>query len=202
MFYSISGKIVNTDMTSVAVQCGPVAFNCAASFNTLKKIGAVGSEVLLYTYLNVKEDALDLFGFYDKKELECFKLLITVTGVGPKAALSILSQLEPEQLALCVASGDAKTITKAQGIGAKIAQRVVLELKDKFKADSSNISFSDDVQAAGIASASKNCEEAVSALEMLGYSRSQASAAVGKLDSNSTTEQLIKDALRMLASMA
>lgn len=202
MFYSISGKIVNTDAASVAVQCGPVAFSCATSLNTLKRIGPVGSEVLLYTYLNVKEDALDLFGFYDKKELECFKLLITVTGVGPKAALAILSQLEPEKLALCVASGDAKTITKAQGVGAKLAQRVVLELKDKFKADSGNISFGDDVQAAGIISASSNCEEAVSALEMLGYSRSQASAAVGKLDSSKTTEQLIKDALKILASMA
>lgn len=202
MFYSISGKIVNTDAASVAVQCGPVAFSCATSLNTLKRIGSVGSEVLLYTYLNVKEDALDLFGFYDKKELECFKLLITVTGVGPKAALAILSQLEPEKLALCVASGDAKTITKAQGVGAKLAQRVVLELKDKFKADSGNISFGDDVQAAGIVSASSNCEEAVSALEMLGYSRSQASAAVGKLDSSKTTEQLIKDALKILASMA
>lgn len=202
MFYSISGKIVSTDANGVAVQCGPVAFYCAASLNTLKKVGGIGSDVLLYTHLNVKEDALDLFGFYDKKELECFKLLITVTGVGPKAALSILSQLEPESLALCVASGDAKTITKAQGVGAKIAQRVVLELKDKFKADSGNVSFGGDVAAAGVASASKNCEEAVSALEMLGYSRSQASAAVGKLDSQNTTEQLIKDALKILASMA
>ncbi len=202
MFYSISGKTVSTDVNGVAVQCGPVAFYCFASFNTLRKIGGTGSEVLLYTYLNVKEDALDLYGFYDQKELQCFKLLISVTGVGPKAALSILSQLEPEKLALCVASGDAKTITKAQGVGAKIAQRVVLELKDKFKADVSGVSFGGEVEAAGVVSASKNSEEAVSALEMLGYSRSQASAAVGKLDSSNSTEQLIKDALKILASMA
>ena len=105
MFYSITGQVVYTDATSVAVSCGGVAFNCSATANTLKNIGTIGDTVTLYTYLNVREDALDMFGFYDKDELDCFKLLINVTGVGPKAALAILSQLTPNRLAVCVASG-------------------------------------------------------------------------------------------------
>ena len=190
MIYSLTGKIVHTDVSGVAVQCGGVAFYCAASWNTLRRIGNVGADVTLYTYLSVREDAMELFGFRDAQELQCFKLLIGVTGVGPKAALAILSQFEPERLALCVASGDAKSITKAQG--------VVLELKDKFKTEVP-AAFGAEVEAAGIASASANCEEAVSALEMLGYSRSEASAAVGKLDSALPTETLIRQALRTLS---
>ena len=201
MIYSLSGKVVHIDTNGLAVQCGGVAFYCAASLNTMRHIGNVGSETTLYTYLSVREDAMDLFGFHDAQELSCFKLLIGVTGVGPKAALAILSEMTPERLALCVASGDAKSITKAQGVGNKIAQRVVLELKDKFKAELPS-AFSADAQAAGVVSASRNSEEAVSALEMLGYGRSEASAVVGKLDSNLSTEELIKLALRALAKLS
>lgn len=201
MIYSLTGKIVHTDVGGVAIQCGGVAFYCAASFNTLRRIGNIGADVTLYTYLSVREDAMELFGFHDPQELQCFKLLIGVTGVGPKAALAILSQFEPERLALCVASGDAKSITKAQGVGNKLAQRVVLELKDKFKAEAP-AAFSAEAEAAGVVSASANCEEAVSALEMLGYSRSEASAAVGKLDSALPTETLIRQALRNLSKLS
>lgn len=201
MIYSLTGKVVHSDVGGVAIQCGGVAFYCAASFNTLRKIGEIGAEVTLFTYLSVREDAMDLFGFSDPQELQCFKLLIGVTGVGPKAALAILSQMEPAQLALCVASGDAKSITKAQGVGNKIAQRVVLELKDKFKAEMP-AAFGADAQAAGVVSASSNCEEAVSALEMLGYSRSEASAVVGKLDSTLSAEDLIRQALRALSKLS
>ncbi len=201
MIYSLTGKIVHTDVGGLAVQCGGVAFYCAASFNTLRRVGGIGADVTLYTYLSVREDAMELFGFHDAQELQCFKLLIGVTGVGPKAALAILSQFEPERLALCVASGDAKSITKAQGVGNKLAQRVVLELKDKFKTEVP-AAFGAEVEAAGVASASANCEEAVSALEMLGYSRSEASAAVGKLDSALPTETLIRQALRNLSKLS
>lgn len=198
MIYSLSGKVVHIDTNGVAVQCGGVAFYCAASLNTMRQIGAEGAEITLYTYLSVREDAMDLFGFHNPQELSCFKLLIGVTGVGPKAALAILSEMTPERLALCVASGDAKSITKAQGVGNKLAQRVVLELKDKFKAELPS-AYTGAAEAAGVASASKNCEEAVSALEMLGYGRSEASAVVGRLDSSLSTEDLIKQALRALS---
>ena len=201
MIYSLTGKVVHTDVSGAAVQCGGVAFYCAASMNTLRHIGEVGAEVTVYTYLSVREDAMDLYGFYDRQELQCFKLLIGVTGVGPKAALAILSALTPEQLALCVASGDVKSITRAQGVGNKLAQRVVLELKDKFKADASAV-FSENVATAGAVSASANCEEAVSALEMLGYSRSEASVAVGRLDSSLSAEELIRQALRTLSKFS
>ena len=198
MFYSITGKTVYIDSSSVAVDCGGVAFRCNATFNTLRKIGSLGETVTLYTYLNVREDALDMFGFYDTAELDCFKLLINVTGVGPKAALAILSQLTPDRLAVCVASGDVKAITAAQGVGAKIAQRVVLELKDKLKSYISQEN-GDEIAAINAASASDSGEEAVAALVMLGYGKSEAAAAVGRLDQTLSAEELIKQALRLMA---
>ena len=197
MFYSITGQVVYTDATSVAVSCGGVAFNCSATANTLKNIGTIGDTVTLYTYLNVREDALDMFGFYDKDELDCFKLLINVTGVGPKAALAILSQLTPNRLAVCVASGDTKAITAAQGVGAKLAQRVVLELKDKLK---SYISSENREELAAINAASSSAgEEAVDALVMLGYTKTEAASAVGRLDQSLSSEELIKQALCLIS---
>ncbi len=198
MFYSITGKTVYIDSSSVAVDCGGVAFRCNTTFNTLRKIGSLGETVTLYTYLNVREDALDMFGFYDTAELDCFKLLINVTGVGPKAALAILSQLTPDRLAVCVASGDVKAITAAQGVGAKIAQRVVLELKDKLKSYISQEN-GEEIAAINAASASDSGEEAVAALVMLGYGKSEAAAAVGRLDQTLSAEELIKQALRLMA---
>ncbi len=198
MFYSITGKTVYMDATSVAVDCSGVAFRCNATLNTLNRIGGLGNTVTLYTYLNVREDALDMFGFYDTDELDCFKLLINVTGVGPKAALSILSQLTPNRLAVCVASGDVKAITAAQGVGAKIAQRVVLELKDKLKSYISQEN-SEELAAISVASSSTSGEEAVAALVMLGYGKTEASAAVGRLDQSLSSEELIKQALRLMA---
>ena len=139
-----------------------------------------------------------MFGFYDTAELDCFKLLINVTGVGPKAALAILSQLTPDRLAVCVASGDVKAITAAQGVGAKIAQRVVLELKDKLKSYISQEN-GEEIAAINAASASDSGEEAVAALVMLGYGKSEAAAAVGRLDQTLSAEELIKQALRLMA---
>ena len=140
-----------------------------------------------------------MFGFCDKDELDCFKLLINVTGVGPKAALAILSQLTPNRLAVCVASGDIKSITAAQGVGAKIAQRVVLELKDKL-AKGLDLSVNTiDVSAVNSASSSGNQAEAVSALTMLGYTQTEAASAVGRLDQSLPSDELIKQALRLIS---
>ena len=126
MFYSITGKVVYTDESSVALDCNGVAFRLYTTLNTLKKCAPLGQEQTLFTHLNVREDALDLFGFADKGELDCFKMLTGVSGVGPKAGLAILSQLTPDMLAVSVAGGDVKAITAAQGVGPKIAQRIVL----------------------------------------------------------------------------
>ncbi len=192
MFYSITGKVVYLDTQSVALETGGVAFKCSTTLTTLKKIGEKGSVATLYTYLNVREDALDLFGFYTEQEMECFKLLISVSGVGPKAALSILSELSPEKLALSLATGDSKAITKAQGVGPKLAQRIVLELKDK-------LAKGMEIEAAGLAASDGNAAEAVGALTMLGYSQSEAAMAVSKLDGTLSVEDLIRQALKTLS---
>ena len=199
MFYSITGRVVHRDTQFVALETGGVAFQCSTTLSTLKTIGEKGSTATLYTYLNVREDALDLFGFATEQELECFKLLISVSGVGPKAALSILSELTPDKLALCLATGDSKSITRAQGVGPKLAQRVVLELKDKLAKGLELPADSPEIQAAGLAAADGNAAEAVSALTMLGYSQSEAAMAVSKLDGDLPVEVLIKQALKQLA---
>lgn len=199
MFYSITGKVVYSDTQSVALETGGVAFKCSTTLNSLKRIGERGNTVTLYTHLNVREDALDLFGFYTEQELECFKLLISVSGVGPKAAISILSDLTPEKLALSIATGDSKAITKAQGVGPKLAQRVVLELKDKLAKGLELPADTPEIQAAGVAAAEGNAAEAVSALTMLGYTQSEAALAVSKMDGSLPVETLIKQALKQLA---
>ena len=163
----------------------------------MQKVGAKGSQATVFTYMNVREDAMELYGFYTRNELEAFKQLITVSGVGPKAALAILSVMTPDQLALSIASGDAKAITKAQGVGAKIAQRIVLELKNKFSTDLT-AEQSDMVAAIQSADTSVDFSEAIEALIQLGYSRSEAAAAVSKLDKSLPVEELIRLALKSL----
>lgn len=199
MFYSLTGNVIFTDLNSVALECGGVGFRCLTSANTLRDVD-VHEKTTLYTHLNVREDALDLFGFSTEYELEWFKLLIGVTGVGPKAALAILSELPPEKIALAVSAGDVKAITRAQGVGPKIAQRVILELKDKAKSALS--SFGEVTsQADEVAEVfgSSNTSEAVAALTMLGYSQSEAALAVSKVDASLTTDQIIRQCLKLLS---
>lgn len=199
MFYSLTGKIVYSDQQSVAIQCGGVAYKCTVSFNTLKKISGIGTEATVYTYLAVREDAVELFGFADNEELDFFKLLITVSGVGPKMAMAILSALSPAALALCIASGDVKTLSKSQGVGAKTAQRIVLELKDKVaKLAPSEISSSEFTS--GITDVgSGNVSEAVSALAALGFAQSEAARVLSQLDRSLSVEELIKQGLKLLS---
>ena len=198
MFYSISGKIVYSDTSCVAIECAGVAFKCTVSLNTLKRLGRIGENATLYTHLSVKEDALELFGFYDQQELDFFRLLIGVSGVGPKGAIAILSQNTPESLALSISAGDVKAITKAQGIGPKIAQRVILELKSKM-ADlaPSHISVT-DVGAMQQINMGGNISEAVSALTALGFSAADAAKALTGADPNMRVEDLIKIGLKKL----
>lgn len=198
MFYSVSGEIIHKDEQSVAVLCGGVGFRCFTTRNSLARINAAGvKEVTLFTYLNVREDALDLFGFYTSEELDAFKLLIGVSGVGPKAALAILSELTPDAFAVAVASGDTKAITQANGVGPKLAQRIVLELKDKI----SGVSFISEESSAissavSEASSKNNTSEAIAALAALGYSQTEASVAISKLNPELSVEELIKGALK------
>ncbi|MCR4925444.1 MAG: Holliday junction branch migration protein RuvA [Clostridiales bacterium] len=198
MFYSLTGTVVYTDMNSFAIDVGGVAFKCFASLNTLKQLGSAGVKATVFTHLNVREDALDLFGFYDNAELDCFKLLTSVNGVGPKAALAILSELTPERLALTIAAGDSKAITKAQGVGPKIAQRIVLELKDKVAKNLETSTVTDFAQSS-LSETSGASMEAISALVVLGYSQTDAAQAVAKISGDLSVEQIIKQALKYLA---
>lgn len=196
MIYSVSGVLTYVEPTFAVIECGGVGFKCLTTSNTLKKLPSIGEKVRLYTYMNVREDALDLYGFFDDKELQCFKMLISVSGVGPKNALSVLSEMTPEKFALYVASGDSRAIQKAQGIGAKTAQRIVLELKDKVSGEQAALGFTETEVPA---SASGNIEEAISALMVLGYSRSEAASAASKSDASLPVEEIIKQSLRLLA---
>ncbi len=198
LFYSLTGNVVYKGLTEFAVECGGVAFRCQSSFATLSEV-IPGEKMTVYTYLNVREDALDLFGFTTEYELEWFKMLITVNGVGPKAALAVLSELSPDRLALCISASDVKAITKAQGIGPKIAQRIILDLKDKVKGIASVSDNSSEISAVSAAADMPNTSEAVAALTMLGYTQSDAAVAVSKLDSSLSVENLIKGALKLLS---
>lgn len=199
MFYSLTGKLTYLENNQAAVDVNGVAYLCNVSFNTFRTMRQTGTEVTLYTYLKVSEDALVLYGFASKDELEAFKMLITVSGVGPKAALSILSELTASQLYLAIAGGDLKKITAAQGVGAKVGQRIIVDLKDKVKklgAGSDNEAFMAASVVADVGTGTFS--EAVSALVMLGYSQSEASIAVSRLDPSLPLEEMIKQALKHL----
>lgn len=198
MFYSLTGKIIHKGEQTVAISCGGVGFKCFTTRNTLSKLSLNKSdEVTVFTHLNVREDALDLFGFATEEELEAFKMLIGVSGVGPKAALAILSELTPDAFAVAVASGDSKAITAANGVGPKLAQRVIMELKDKI-ADVSFISDESSAVSSAVNTVNNmsNTSEAIAALTALGYSQTEASVAVSKLSPSLSVEELIKGALK------
>ena len=195
MIYSLHGKLTHWETGLAVVECGGVGYACRTTMNTLAKIREQ-AEVTLYTYLHVTENSLDLFGFADNAELASFKQLISISGVGPKVALSILSDITPSKLALCIASGDSKTLTKSPGVGSKIAQRIVLELKDKV-AKEQKIS-SADLQSAAMSSGD-NFTEAMTALQTLGFNPAQCSAALSGADPSGTVEELIKYGLKYLA---
>ncbi|MDR3551488.1 MAG: Holliday junction branch migration protein RuvA [Clostridia bacterium] len=197
MIYSLNGTLTAAGPLYAVIECGGVGFKCSTTANTLRRLPKIGESAMLYTHLNVREDALDLYGFFDQKELSCFKMLISVSGVGPKAALSILSEATPEKFALYAASGDVKALTRAPGVGTKIAQRIILELRDKISGAQAAEGFS---QAdTGIISASGNVEEAINALMVLGYSRSDAAMAAARCDESLSIEEIIRQALKNLS---
>lgn len=195
MIYSLKGTLVHTEQNLAVVECGGVGYGCRTTLNTLKDL-KLNTEVKLYTYMSVREDAVELFGFSTVSELNTYKLLINVNGVGPKAGISILSVLTPEQVSVAVASGDFKTITQANGIGPKMAQRIVLELKDKFK----SIEFDGGVESEGVAvkAPTGNIPAAVQALAVLGFSSAEVTPILTKLDSSLSVEQMIGATLKKL----
>ena len=199
MFYYIKGELVRTDPNSVVVDCGGIGYKMTVTQNTLSHFTRLGEKVCLYTHFYVREEVLELFGFHSETEMEAFKLLITVSGVGPKAAFAILSVLTPEKLSASIASGDAKAIAKAQGVGSKTAARVVLELKEKiakvlptqYDADNTEETVSDEPVFGSV-------DEAISALMVLGYSRQEAQLALKGVDPLLSLEDMITVALRKM----
>lgn len=198
MIYSLKGKLTIKDMNFVVVECAGVGYGCRTSYNTISQLGAIGSEIMLYTHFSVREDNIELFGFATMQELNCFKMLISVSGVGGKAATSILSDMTPENFAFFVASGDSKAFTRTKGIGNKTAQRIVLELKDKISDESltsKNITTITDNS-----TNSSAVSEAMEALMVLGYSQTEIAPILRKCNQSLDTQDLIKEVLRLIAS--
>ena len=198
MIYSINGVLAYVEPNFVVVECGGLGYGVRTTMNTIGRLPPVGEKVQLYTQLNVREDAIELFGFLDKTELDCFKMLGTVNGVGPKAAIAILSEFTPERFMLCVAGGDAKSITRAQGVGPKLANRIVLELKDKISNEDLSAGMSGGANVLPLAAAPAG--EALGALLALGYNQSEAASVLAKLDASMPVQELIKQALKLLST--
>jgi Holliday junction DNA helicase RuvA len=195
MIYSLRGTLIHTEPGFAVVECAGVGYKCLTTLNTQRMLPRLGEEARLFTQLNVREDAVDLFGFATQAELGCFRMLTGVTGVGPKVGLAILSQLQPEQVAMAVAAGDGKLLTRAPGVGNKLAQRIILELKDKLK----GMAMAEGVPAAaGVISAAGNAAEAVNALSVLGYAPSEVAPVVARFDSGLPVEELIRLSLKAL----
>ncbi|MGN0602001.1 MAG: Holliday junction branch migration protein RuvA [Oscillospiraceae bacterium] len=195
MIYSVTGNLIHTEGEFAVVECAGVGYACKTTLSTLQKI-AGEKTVTLLTYMNFREDAVELFGFADSEELRAFKLLISISGVGPKAGLAILSAMNPQQFALAVATGDSKAFTQVKGIGKKTAERICLELKDKVAGETISVRGQSTVS---LPTMGDNIGEAITALEVLGYSQAEAAGVISKLDPGLSVEELIKKALIGLA---
>lgn len=198
MIYSLRGILLLAQPGAAVIECSGVGYRCCISLMTLSQLPPVGSEARLLTHLVVRDDAVELFGFADEDELACFRLLTSVSGVGNKLALSLLSDLTGDRLALAIASGDLKTLTRSSGVGSKLAQRIVLELKDKLGGLSQTVQhYAAIASAAPMAAGARS--EAAQALSALGYSQSEAAAALATLDESLGVEGLVKAGLRVLS---
>ncbi len=205
MFYYINGKLTVLEPTFAVIDAGGVGYKMTISQNTYSAMPPHLSvneapEVRLYSYMAIREDDVELFGFISLEELSAFKMLITVSGVGPKAAISILSQLSPAKLAIAVCTEDKKSISQANGIGPKTAARIILELKDKLKGQFDRDDY-DDNTSINLPSTSKSSKlsDAQDALAVLGYSRNEALTALKGLDTDTMElDEIIKSALKKL----
>ena len=207
MYYYIKGELVASTLNMAVVDAGGVGYKMTVSENTYRALPRRTDKapvVTLYTYLSVREDGIELFGFANERELSSFKMLLSVSGVGPKAAMAILSLLTPEKFALAVCTEDKKTISKATGVGPKTAARIILELRDKLMKetsideDLSTAVLDHSAEAAGAPARGKT-SEAMDALLVLGYTRAEAQKALSAIDTQALSiEDIIKEALKKL----
>lgn len=202
MYAYIKGILEETAEDAVVVEAGGIGYNIKVSTATADLLPGIGSEVKIYTYTLVREDAFSLYGFLSRDDLDIFKKLITVSGIGPKGGLAILSVMSADALRFAVMAGDSKAIAKAPGIGAKTAERVILDLRDKISVEDTlrSVGAAGDAAAAAGMADNRMKREAIEALVALGYSTSDATAAVKKVDvgEDATSESILKMALKYM----
>ena len=196
MYYYVNGTVAEIGPNRAVIDCGGVGYACATTNYTLAQLKR-GEQAKLYTYLHVREEIFDLYGFSTQAELSSFKMLLGVSGVGPKAALAILSSGTPDQLALSIVTGDEKSLTGVPGIGKKIAQRIILELKDKLAKEQTG--FDARMGTLSPIPTGGKTQEAASALAVLGYSSQEISAALKGVDAALPVEEMIRIALKKMA---
>ena len=201
MIYCLTGKIVKKSMNAVVLSCGGVGYYAQCPASVAGALPGVGREATIYTVMSVTENDVSLYGFATAEQQACFEMLTAVSGVGPKVGLAILSVMEPERVALAISAGDHKAFKAASGVGPKLAQRIVLELKDKVaKGFVDGISLEDVAGASAQTPAAQSSSQAIAALVSLGYSQSEAALAVSKIDATLPVEEIIKLALRGMAA--
>ena len=200
MIYCLTGKIVKKSMNAVVLSCGGVGYYAQCPASVAGALPGVGKEATIYTVMSVTENDVSLYGFATEQQQACLEMLTAVSGVGPKVGLAILSVMEPDRVALAISAGDHKAFKAASGVGPKLAQRIVLELKDKVaKGFVDGISLEDVAGASADTQASQGSSQAIAALVSLGYSQSEAALAVSKIDAALPVEEIIKLALRSMA---
>ena len=202
MFYYLNGTLEHRDANTCVIDCGGVGYKLTVSLTTSDSlVNKMNQTVKLYTYLAVREDGIELFGFATNEERACFNQLISVSGVGPKAAMSILSTLSPDNFSLAICTEDVKAISKAQGIGTKTAARIVLELKDKISKDMMSAGSKSEMAKSTVAPINSTLSEALEALMVLGYDKNTVLSVLRGIDTqNSDVGELIKVALKKLSS--
>lgn len=197
MIYCLSGKLLKKTLDMVVISCAGVGYQMLVPTSVASALPAIGQEATLFTEMHVTENDVTLFGFASEEQKACFKMLTSVSGVGPKVGIAILNVLTPEKITLAISAGDHKAFTAASGVGPKLAQRITLELKDKVgKGLAEGIGFGD---VSGGAAAAGNMTQAIAALTSLGYNPSEAAQAVSKADDSMSVEEIIKVALRSMA---
>ena len=197
MVYYVSGKVTVLEPGLAVIDCGGVGYGCRVTAYTAGQL-KLNQNAKLYITESIREDAFDLYGFSSREEQRCYELLTSVNGVGPKAAMAILSAGGPQNFTLAVMTGDEKMLTAAQGIGKKIAQRIILELKDKIGGGGMELDFSAGSAAAAPAQQGSSAALAHAALQELGYSPAEISAALKGVDPNASTEEMVRHALRAM----
>ena len=201
MIYCLTGKIVKKSMNAVVLSCGGMGYYAQCPASVAGALPGVGREATIYTVMSVTENDVSLYGFATEEQQACFEMLTAVSGVGPKVGLAILSVMEPERVALAISAGDHKAFKAASGVGPKLAQRIVLELKDKVaKGFVDGISLEDVAGASAQTPAAQSSSQAIAALVSLGYSQSEAALDVSKIDATLPVEEIIKLALRGMAA--